>query len=79
VDRDEVLSGAIEFVRQCGVRAGLGFATASKVATEILAALEAQGDRAQHPVAEALIDEREFTSYLRSQLLWWRLGGEVPA
>jgi len=78
MDREEVGSRAIEFVRRCGIRAGLGFATADAVAALVFSALEAQRNVADHAEAEPLRDEREFVSYLRSQLLWRRLH-DVPA
>jgi hypothetical protein len=68
MNRDEVLARAVEFVDGCGVQAGLRSSTVMEVASEVLAALRSPAD----PVGEPL-DEREFTSYLRSQLLWWRL------
>jgi hypothetical protein len=73
MDRDEVAARAIEFVRRCGVRAGHGFATADAVAALVVTALDAQRAAIHRAQAEPLSDEREFVSYLRSQLLWRRL------
>jgi hypothetical protein len=65
---DEVMARAVEFVDGCGVRGSIRSTTVQEVASEVLAALRSPAA----PIAEP-VDEREFASYLRSQLLWWRL------
>jgi hypothetical protein len=49
MDREEIGSRAIEFVRRCGIRAGLGFATADQVTALVVAALESQGGGGEPP------------------------------
>jgi len=68
MNQDEVMARAGEFVDGCGVRGSLRSTTVREVASEVLAPLQTPAASTREPV-----DEQEFASYLRSQLLWWRL------